>query len=241
MSRFIWDTTMTGDLGLRGNDLLIYSVIASFSQGRMGCFYGSQEMLGAMVGISRRAAIDTLCRLDDKGLISRGKITIEGKQYNAIMCATSAHRDCAKSAQVGVQNLHNGCEESAHNNKIYNDIDKSISKSIYGAAEFLKDLISLGVEPETAADWVAVRKDVKARNTRTAFDHIRKQIEASGYSAQQCVYAAAAKGWRGLEAEWVRNFYTPKGTGTNGQETRDAQRDAQAKATLDEYREKGMI
>ncbi len=42
------------ELGLSSNELLVYALIYSFTKGAIGVFYGSQEYVANVVGISRR-------------------------------------------------------------------------------------------------------------------------------------------------------------------------------------------
>lgn len=234
---------MTGDLGLRGNDLLAYSVIASFSQGRKGCFYGSLADLAEMIGSTSRTAANVLSGLEEKGLIEKSDFIMNGVRR----CSYTLCKNCTddmKNFHRGVgKNFIGGYEKISHNNKSNNDIDKSISKknNKYTDADFLNDILSLGVEYEDADAWMKVRKGKGGVSSRRAFELTREEMMKSGYTPAECVQVAVLRSWCGIKAGWVKKHMADNGTNKNNQETRDAQRDAQAKATLDEYREKGMI
>lgn len=70
---------------------------------------------------------------------------------------------------------------------------------------FKKALIELGVEDQIASDWIKVRTKLKASNTKTAFDEIKKQILLTTFKPNDCIKLAVKKNWRGFEAEWYFN------------------------------------
>lgn len=69
---------MLSKLGLSGNDLLAYALIYSYSQDAQGCYFGSLSHTAERLNISRRAAVDVLNRLIDKGHITKQNIEIDG-------------------------------------------------------------------------------------------------------------------------------------------------------------------
>lgn len=72
---------MVEDLGLKGNELLAFSIIKAYSQGKYGCYYGGIENLARMIGATKNTTQSALRALEDKGLVERGYIYREGKQY----------------------------------------------------------------------------------------------------------------------------------------------------------------
>lgn len=93
---------------------------------------------------------------------------------------------------------------STNNNK--EDKDKSLYKK--KSFNFKQSLIDIGVSNEVADDWIKVRKLKRAANTKTAFNSIKKQIEKSGISANECITIAVERSWQGFKAEWVDNIST---------------------------------
>lgn len=71
--------------------------------------------------------------------------------------------------------------------------------------DFKSSFLSLGVEESIISDWLKVRKSKKGTNTETSFKAIKKQIELSGASANDCIKKAVEKSWCGFEAEWYKN------------------------------------
>jgi len=90
------------------------------------------------------------------------------------------------------------------------DIDIEEKPEIF---DFKKSLLSLGVEEAIIKDWLKVRNKKKGANTETAFNAIKKQIELSGVSANECIKKAVEKSWCGFEADWIKN--NKQGTNRN--------------------------
>lgn len=65
-------------LGLNGNDLLAYALIYSYSQDEQGCYFGSLSHTAERLNISRRAAVDVLSRLLEKGYITKSSVEVDG-------------------------------------------------------------------------------------------------------------------------------------------------------------------
>lgn len=83
-----------------------------------------------------------------------------------------------------------------------NNVKKEEENEIFN---FKKALIDLGVEEKIVSDWMTVRKKKKGANTETAFNAIKKQIELSGATANDCIKKAVEKSWCGFESEWYHN------------------------------------
>jgi len=72
------------------------------------------------------------------------------------------------------------------------------------AALAVQDLVSDGLTAETAAEWLAHRKRVKAPMTPRAWDGIKKQAVLAGIPLEDAVLMSLRNGWRGFEAGWVK-------------------------------------
>lgn len=71
---------------------------------------------------------------------------------------------------------------------------------------FRKSLLNLEIEKQIVEDWIKVRQTKKATNTETAFNSIKKQIELSGKTANECIKIAVEKSWAGIKADWINNL-----------------------------------
>ena len=187
------------EMGLKGNELIVFAVINGFSQNGNGSFHGSLAALQEMCGISSRQTItDILKSLVDKNLITKTEVTLHGVKV-------ISYSVCPKNGQ-GVQKMDKRCPKNGH---IYNnDINISpteINNNKGKGFDFKRSLIELGVSPDVAADWMQVRKAKKAANTETAFKRLRSEIEKSGLPANECITIAVSRSWQGFQADWVAN------------------------------------
>ena len=202
------------EMGLKGNELIVFAVINGFSQNGNGSFHGSLAALQEMCGISsRHTIIDILKSLMDKGLINKTEVTLNGvKNISYSVCAKNAQA-CAENAQGGVQKLHRGCAENAHTYIKDINISPMEINNKGKRFDFKNSLIEIGVSPEVADDWMQVRKAKRASNTETAFRRIKNEIDKSGLSANECITIAVARSWQGFQADWVANQQRSRPTG----------------------------
>lgn len=78
---------MMSALGLSGNDLLAYALIYSHSQDGEGAYWGSLSHTADRLNISRRAAVDVLNRLVERGHVKKSEAVVDGIQrcmYRAV-------------------------------------------------------------------------------------------------------------------------------------------------------------
>lgn len=195
------------EMGLKGNELIVFAVINGFSQNGNGSFHGSLAALQEMCGIASRQTItDILKSLVDKGFINKTEVTLNGvKNISYSVCPKNGQG--VQKMDMDVQKLDRGCPKNGH---IYiNDINISpteINNNKGKRFDFKNSLIEIGVSPEVAEDWMQVRKAVKATSTETAFNRIKHEIEKSGLSANECITIAVSRSWRGFQADWVANM-----------------------------------
>lgn len=93
----------------------------------------------------------------------------------------------------------------------------------FDAAGFL---IEHGVEPQTAADYLTLRKAKRAPATRTAMQDIIREAGKTTWSAQEVITKCCQAGWSGFKAAWIADQQARAGPRL----TRDEER----KRTLDE-------
>ena len=201
------------EMGLKGNELIVFAVINGFSQNGNGSFHGSLAALQEMCGISSRQTItDILKSLMDKGFINKTEVALNG-QKNISYSVCPKIRQGVQKMDKGVQKMDKGCPRNGH---IYNN-DINISPTEINNKgkrfDFKNSLIEIGVSPEVADDWMQVRKAKRASNTETAFRRIKNEIDKSGLSANECITIAVARSWQGFQADWVANQQRSRPTG----------------------------
>lgn len=101
---------MREQLGLKGNELIVFAFINGYSQGGHGCYHGSLATLQGICGIaSRQTATDVLKSLVEKGYIIKSETMQNGVKY-------VSYSACPIIGQ-GVQKMDKGCPKNGHNNK----------------------------------------------------------------------------------------------------------------------------
>lgn len=202
------------EMGLKGNELIVFAVINGFSQNGNGSFHGSLAALQEMCGIASRQTItDILKSLVDKGFINKTEVALNGvKNISYSVCPKNGQG--VQKMDMDVQKMDRRCPKNGH---IYiNDINISpteINNNKGKRFDFKNSLIEIGVSPEVAEDWMQVRKTKRASNTETAFRRIKNEIDKSGLSANECITIAVARSWQGFQADWVTSQQRSRPTG----------------------------
>lgn len=86
------------------------------------------------------------------------------------------------------------------------DIDKEVDKDINITAlpfKFRTALIQYGFKDELVDEWLKVRKEKKAVNTRTAFNEFITQIEKHGGNKNEILKICVERSWKGFNANWL--------------------------------------
>jgi len=128
-------------LGLKGNELLVFAVLHGFSQRGDGCYYGSKPRLAEICGVSKRTLDGILAALQEKDLIGSKPVLVGERTATAYFTTC---RNCTPVQNLHpspVQNLHPTRAEIAPNNNIDNNTSISIeiegSKHIAHARAFV--------------------------------------------------------------------------------------------------------
>lgn len=201
------------DLPLSYREIAIYAIIYGFSQDGETRFEGSLGYLAFKTKATRDTARNALRKLVDGGLIERTIVNKNGVEFHTY-----------KVRPMGGGKIQGGMEFFKEGGGIFQPNNKDNSKdinisSIKGRFDFLKSLIALGVQEQTARDWMQVRKEKKASNTETAFRKIEQEITKSGASAEDCIRMSAECSWAGFKAEWMHNRQQKAGTPAPKQES----------------------
>ena len=114
----------------------------------------------------------------------------------------TANKQLANSYQTANKQLSNTNKKGKKDKNDKNDKNNRAEPEKFN---FLKSLIELGVSEQIANDWITVRKTKKASNTETAFKSIKREIEQSGMTADECIRIAVERSWQGFKAAWVNN------------------------------------
>ena len=114
---------MVTQLGLKGNELLLYALIYGFSQGE-GCYTGGLQYAMDWLNCSKPTAIAALKALTDKGLIEREEMEVNNVKVVNYRCADLTGGK--KTLPGVVKEFNQGGKEILPNNKdIYKDINNN--------------------------------------------------------------------------------------------------------------------
>lgn len=191
------------DLPLSYREIAIYAIIYGFSQDRETRFEGSLGYLAYKTKSTRDTARNALRRLMEAELIERTITNKNGVEFHAYK---ALYVEGGK-IQGGVEKFKEGGGKIQPNNKEDNKDIKNISNK--GGFDFYKALTGLGVTPQTAKDWMQVRKEKRAANTETAYRRIAQEIAKTGLTAEECIKMSAEHSWQGFKAEWAQKQAKP--------------------------------
>ena len=123
---------MCNELGLKGNELLVFALIYGFSQDGVSSFYGGRKYIGDTFNISMPTVDKALSGLIAKGFICKeeheGTTDVYFSDDGGIKKLYMGYKE---TLQGGVKKLYRGCKETLHNNINNNKtINKTISKDI---------------------------------------------------------------------------------------------------------------
>lgn len=99
----------------------------------------------------------------------------------------------------------NETQETPREEKRREDISSSLRSEDKRKARFdaQAHLVSIGVDPSIAADWLTHRKASKAAPTLTAINGIASEAARAGISLADALAMCCQRGWRGFKAEWL--------------------------------------
>lgn len=82
------------------------------------------------------------------------------------------------------------------------------------AARFdaVEELAARGVQPQTADDWLTLRKAKKAPVTATVLTEIISEADKAGMSLERALAYSCQRGWQGFKSSWVKDDPDAKDT-----------------------------
>lgn len=201
---WMWD-----DLGLTGNDILVYAMIYGFSQDGSSEFKGSANYVAQRLHIRKATALDILRRLTDRGVIKKREFTYQGKRY----CFYSAE----PVSGVGTETVpgrygFRTCvgTETVPNNKRDNKKDISpLTPQGEGTAD-PPDLEELEPElREAVRAWLSYKTERRQAYKPTGLQALitRVRRKAAAYSPEavtEAIYDSMANGYQGITWDRLR-------------------------------------
>lgn len=203
---------MVTELGLKGNELLLYALIYGFSQDE-GCYTGGLQYAQDWLGCVKNTAIATLKALVDKSLVER----IETEVNNIKVVHYRSKKVTGAKIEPPVQILTRGGANFEPNNKyIFNNItpynpptenaekpkrkpklSESEAEAFIAEAKLPDELIP---KVEAWIQYKAERNEGYVKSGLTALlITIKKQATAHGSAAvAEVIVESMARGWKGI-------------------------------------------
>jgi len=149
-------------------------------------------------------SIITICNYDTyqtesetKEQPSNSRVTTKEQPSNSRVTTKEQQSNSRVTTKEQQSNTYNKVNKV---NKVNKDNNIDTVKSF----DFKKQFLDLGVDVKILEDWLKVRKAKKAVNSETAFNGIKKKMEASGKPFNECVKISAEKSWAGFDIEWLQ-------------------------------------
>lgn len=96
-------------------------------------------------------------------------------------------------------------------------VQEKVKDKEAGKFNFKKSLLELNADKQLVEDWLKVRKDKKASNTKTAFEAFKKELEKSKTGINEVLTICVENSWKGFKAQWLENLNKDGATkSTNG-------------------------
>ena len=119
-------------LGLKGNELFVYSIIYGFSQDGETRFTGSLQYLADWTNSTKQSCIKCLKSLVEKGYIAKHENIVNGVKFCEYKAVISKSMVVNKVKQGSKQSLTGGIKQSVPNILDNNTIDNNIESNIGG-------------------------------------------------------------------------------------------------------------
>lgn len=200
-----WYITITDEmqaLGLKGNELLVYAIIAGYSANGQGCYFGGVAYLCELLGLSPRTVKYALAGLVERGLIRRDTIHHREGHNTAYMVTDSKVQnlhlcDTFKSAKFAPSNNNYSSNENNYNNIINNTTRAKRASS----SEIIQKFIEAGCSADALRDWKAARKSKPI--TEAVLQGMQREAAKAGITLADAVRICAENGWQGFRAEYL--------------------------------------
>jgi hypothetical protein len=172
------------------------------------------------LGVIERATIngDTVLRMTAKADEWRAA---EGAAKTAPPLPKVAAPRCQKlqrpAAKFGTQSDNHLSDNQDHKNNTHDGVVVDQRRKCAGAGNAPVKGVDLlaDVNPQTAADFIAQRKTMRAPLTATAVAGLRREAEKAGLSLGEALAICCERGWRGFKAEWVERERKPQTSQTS--------------------------
>lgn len=155
-----------------------------------------------------QSMLDALCSL---GLVSLYEV--EGRPYLSLVKWSEHQQIRAKRSKYPTPDMGSEiiCNQLIANvpviqsNPIQSESNLNPKQSKEPTFDARAHLLSLEVDVQVAADWLAHRKTLKANPSLTAINGIQTEAAKAGISLSDALAVSCERGWKSFKAEWFKN------------------------------------
>ena len=197
---------MRETLGLQGNALLVYAVIAGYSANGQGCYYGNLEYLCQLTGCSRATVCRTLKDLVEQKFIK--KVNQWDKNTNKT-CFYEVDGEGLKMRPIESQNeTHEGLKMRPSQEPNQDKEGKCINNKYNN--KYIHTLLEIGCDEQSIDDWLAARKQRRAPEVnQSVINCLLREAGAANIPVSKAVEVAAEYGWQNFTAKWYLERVRP--------------------------------
>ena len=177
---------MITDLGLKGNELLIYAIIYGFSQAENQVFGGSLRYLMDWTNSSKQTVLNCLQSLIDKDLIQKNERIIQGVKF----CEYQS-----KNLTGVVKKLDEGGQKIRPNNIDINNLNNNLNNNTYVSVTDIFHKICISF-PRIRNITDARKRLIRARLNQYSLEQIEEVF----------ILAEASDFLKGTNGKWSANF-----------------------------------
>jgi hypothetical protein len=132
---------------------------------------------------------------------------LEERDAKSLKARESAYKRWNKDKE-NANALQTDSECNAIKERKVNEIKEKENKNT--TFDFKSALISYGFIPDLVNDWLVVRKNKEASNTKTALENFISQVEKSGVEKNEILKICISKDWKGFNTNWIKDMDIPK-------------------------------
>lgn len=195
---------MLTELGLKGNELLVYAIIYGYSQDGASEFSGSLKYLAEWTGACKNTIINTLAALEGKGLVTKRHEVING----VTLCKYAAElvRGCKNCTGGGAKIAPNNINNNLVNNTPPTPPRNKTQKTTVAEGSELESLEAANLPKPVAAQltaWLRYKRERRECYTPTGLATLltvvgRRTSEHGAEAVAGVIADSIANGWRGI-------------------------------------------
>lgn len=96
-------------------------------------------------------------------------------------------------------------KEKQNRSKTEGNVNVNVNVNVNDKFNFYESLIKYGFDKDLVKEWLQVRKQKKAVNTKTAFNSFISQVEKNGQDKNLILQTCVERSWISFKSDWIKN------------------------------------